>query len=168
MASFIGKFYHPLFYSAIPHTVVCGSAPLQQRVWIRLFWWKTVVNRVKPIQISTIFSEFCPKCRKNYLINCRYENSFLTPGPLADRWTPDPTYFSPQRAPYRYRPDPLPDFRDGWGKDSPHSPSQPTYASGHGLAQGDWREGGERIGESSPKPSALPQLNTFHQPTKIR
>ena len=33
MASFIGKFYHPLFYSAIPHTVVCGSALLEQRVW---------------------------------------------------------------------------------------------------------------------------------------
>ena len=33
MASFIGKFYNPLFYSALPHTLVCGSALLQQRVW---------------------------------------------------------------------------------------------------------------------------------------
>ena len=36
MASFIGKFYHPLFYSALPHTVVCGRALLEQRVWINI------------------------------------------------------------------------------------------------------------------------------------
>ena len=62
MASFIGKFYHPLFYSAIPHTVVCGSALLEQRVWIS--WelirsrkgWELISSRKGDIGISHKFA----------------------------------------------------------------------------------------------------------------
>ena len=73
------------------------------------------------------FSEFYHKIPKNSLINCRYEHVSITPDPLPTVGPPILPIFASSDPLYRYRPDPLSDFRgtpavEGGDSPLPRSP----------------------------------------------